>query len=94
MTDLAWLTIADAAQLLRQKKLSPVEYTQALLARIEKHDGKLNAFLRQTPEIALEDAQRFELRKVEVDDVVASIAALSSREALRDVANVVEVQVV
>ena len=60
MSDLAWLTLADAAQLLRQKKLSPVEYTQALLARIEKHDGKLNAFLRQTPEIALEDAKRAE----------------------------------
>lgn len=60
MTDPAWLTLADAAQLLRQKKLSPVEYTQALLARIDKHDNKLNAFLRQTPEIALEDAKRAE----------------------------------
>jgi aspartyl-tRNA(Asn)/glutamyl-tRNA(Gln) amidotransferase subunit A len=60
MTDPAWLTLADAAQLLRQKKLSPVEYTQALLERIEKHDDKLNAFLRLTPEIALEDAKRAE----------------------------------
>lgn len=60
MTDLAWLTVAEAAELLRAKRLSPVEYTKALIARIERHDGKLNAFLRFTPEIALEDARRAE----------------------------------
>jgi aspartyl-tRNA(Asn)/glutamyl-tRNA(Gln) amidotransferase subunit A len=60
MTDLAWLTVAEAAELLRAKKLSPVEYAQALIARIERHDGKLNAFLRFTPELALEDARRAE----------------------------------
>ncbi|HEY9447268.1 MAG TPA: amidase [Burkholderiales bacterium] len=60
MTDLAFLTVAEAAELLRGKKLSPVEYAQALIARIEKHDTKLNAFLRLTPDIALEDARRAE----------------------------------
>jgi len=60
MTDLAYLTMAEAAELLRGRKLSPVEYTRALIARIERHDGKLNAFLRPTPEIALEDARRAE----------------------------------
>ena len=60
MTDLAWLTVAEAAELLRSKRLSPVEYARALIARIEKHDGKLHAFLRFTPEIALEDAKRAE----------------------------------
>jgi aspartyl-tRNA(Asn)/glutamyl-tRNA(Gln) amidotransferase subunit A len=60
MTDLAWLTVAEAAELLRGKKLSPVEYAKALIARIERHDGRLNAFLRFTPEIALEDARRAE----------------------------------
>jgi aspartyl-tRNA(Asn)/glutamyl-tRNA(Gln) amidotransferase subunit A len=60
VTDLAWLTIAEAAELLRGKKLSPVEYTKALIARVERYDGKLNAFLRFTPEIALEDAKRAE----------------------------------
>ena len=53
MTDeFAYLGIAEAARLIRAKKLSPVEYTQALLARIERLDPKLNAFLRQTPDIA------------------------------------------
>ena len=60
MTDFAWLPVAEAAELIRGKKLSPVEYTKALIARVEKHDGQLNAFLRFTPEIALEDAKRAE----------------------------------
>ena len=60
MTDLAWLTVAEAAELLRAKKLSPVEYTRALIDRVERYDGKLNAFLRFTPELALEDAKRAE----------------------------------
>ncbi len=60
MSDLAWLTIAEASALIRDKKLSPVEWTQALIARIERHDGRLNAFLRFTPEIALADARRAE----------------------------------
>ena len=60
MSDLAWLTVAEAAELLRAKKLSPVEYAKALIARVEQHDGRLNAFLRFTPEIALEDARRAE----------------------------------
>lgn len=60
MSGLAYLTVAEAAQLLRTRKLSPVEYAKALIERIEKYDGKLNAFLRFTPEIALEDARRAE----------------------------------
>jgi len=60
MNDLAYLTVAAAADLLRSKKLSPVEYTSALIARVEKYDSKLNAFLRFTPEIAMQDARRAE----------------------------------
>lgn len=60
MTDLEYLGVADAARLLRARKLSPVEYTRALIARIERHDAQVNAFLRFTPEIALEDARRAE----------------------------------
>ena len=32
VTDLAWLTVAEAAELLRGRKLSPVEYAKALIA--------------------------------------------------------------
>ena len=61
MTDLAYLTVADAAELLRTRKLSPVEYAKALLDRIETHDSDFHAFLRVTPELALEDARRAEV---------------------------------
>lgn len=60
MSELAFLTVAEAAELLRGKKLSPVEYAKALIERIERYDGGLNAFLRLAPEIALEDARRAE----------------------------------
>ena len=60
MSELAFLAVAEAAELLRGRKLSPVEYAKALIGRIERHDGGLNAFLRFTPEIALEDARRAE----------------------------------
>ena len=60
MTDLEWLSVAEAGELLRAKKLSPVEYTKALISRIERHDPHLNAFLRFTPEIALKQASEAE----------------------------------
>ena len=49
MTDLAWLTVAEASELLRTLQLSPVEYTKALIARAEKHDKNYNAYLRAAP---------------------------------------------
>jgi aspartyl-tRNA(Asn)/glutamyl-tRNA(Gln) amidotransferase subunit A len=58
--DLAYLGLAEAANLIRAKKLSPVEYTTALLARIERHDGKYNAFVKLTPERALAAARTAE----------------------------------
>ena len=51
--DLAFLGVAEAAELVRDKKLSPLEYTKALLAQIERHDSKVNAFIAVTPEPAL-----------------------------------------
>jgi Asp-tRNA(Asn)/Glu-tRNA(Gln) amidotransferase A subunit family amidase len=58
--DLAYLGVAEAAELIRAKKLSPVEYVTALLARIERHDGKYNAFIALTPERALTAARAAE----------------------------------
>lgn len=60
MTDLHYLSMAEASALLRDKKLSPVEYTQALLDRIGALDNQLDAFLKLTPDIALADAKRAE----------------------------------
>ena len=60
MTELAWLTIAQASALLKTKQLSPVEYASALIAHGERHDPHYNAYLRATPELALADARRAE----------------------------------
>jgi Asp-tRNA(Asn)/Glu-tRNA(Gln) amidotransferase A subunit family amidase len=54
--DVAFLTIAELNRLYRQRELSPVEVTKALLARIAAHDEKLHSFLRVTEEIALAEA--------------------------------------
>src|ERR1700730_17704503 len=58
--ELAYLGFAEAAELIRAEKLSPVEYATALLARIERHDGKYNAFIALTPERALKAARAAE----------------------------------
>ena len=60
MTDLAFLGIADAADLIRACKLSPVEYVAALLDRIGRLDSRYHAFIRLTPDLALAAARRAE----------------------------------
>jgi aspartyl-tRNA(Asn)/glutamyl-tRNA(Gln) amidotransferase subunit A len=60
MTDLAWLAVAEGAQLLRAKKLSPVEWTKALLEHIAAIDGHYNGFLAVTADTALAQAQAAE----------------------------------
>ena len=60
MTDLHWLEAGEAARLIAAKRLSPVEYARALLARIERYDPGLDAFLTLRPEQALADARAAE----------------------------------
>jgi aspartyl-tRNA(Asn)/glutamyl-tRNA(Gln) amidotransferase subunit A len=60
MTDLAYLTVAEGAELLRAKKLSPVEWTRALLERIAAIDSHYNAFLVVTADKALAQAKAAE----------------------------------
>jgi aspartyl-tRNA(Asn)/glutamyl-tRNA(Gln) amidotransferase subunit A len=60
MTDLAWLSIADAARLIESRKLSPVELTNALLTRIDRLDPKWHAFIRVVPERAKAQAKAAE----------------------------------
>ncbi|MBN8871824.1 MAG: amidase [Rhodospirillales bacterium] len=55
-----FLTIADAARLIASRKLSPVELTRALLARIEAVDSQLNAFLLVASKQALAAARAAE----------------------------------
>src|SRR5436190_19418269 len=39
-----FLTIAEAARLMQQRELSPIELVDSRLARIEKLDGRLHSF--------------------------------------------------
>ena len=50
------MTLAEARDALKAKKISSVELTQAHLAAIEKHNPALNAYVHHTPEIALAQA--------------------------------------
>ncbi len=60
MTELAFLTVAEASELIRSRRLSPIEYATALLARIERIEPKLNAFVTLDPERALAGARSAE----------------------------------
>jgi len=56
MTDLHFLSAADAARAFAERRLSPVELLSALLARIEALDPKLNAFIRLDADAAMNAA--------------------------------------
>lgn len=58
--DLHFLSIAEAAKLIRARRLSPVELTRAYLQRIEALDPQLNAFITVTADLALQQARRAE----------------------------------
>ena len=59
--DLAFLTIAEASIRIREGELSPVDLTRALLARIERVNPFLNAFITVTADLALEQAKEAEV---------------------------------
>src|SRR5438034_2540732 len=57
-----YLTIAEAAKLIQQRELSPVELVDSRLARIEKLDGRLHSFIR-----VLGDSARAAARTAETE---------------------------
>ena len=60
MTDLHYLTLAETAALIRTKKLSPVELTDALLKRIDTFQPQLSAFITITSDLARTQAKAAE----------------------------------
>ncbi len=56
--ELTSLTIADAAERIRSRQLSPVELTEAYLARIDRLNPSINAYVTVTAERARADAKR------------------------------------
>ncbi len=59
-TELHYLTIGEAGPLIAAGELSPVELTRAYLDRIEAIDGRLDAYITLTPELALSQARQAE----------------------------------
>jgi aspartyl-tRNA(Asn)/glutamyl-tRNA(Gln) amidotransferase subunit A len=62
MTELHELTIHEAGALLRQRKISSAELTQAHLDRIRTVDSKVQAFTLVTDELALQQAKEADRR--------------------------------
>src|SRR5258707_11625210 len=62
MSELYKLTIEEAGKLLRARKLSSVELTQAHLDRIRAVDRKVRAFTLVTDDLALKQAQEADRR--------------------------------
>jgi aspartyl-tRNA(Asn)/glutamyl-tRNA(Gln) amidotransferase subunit A len=53
-------TVVELSQRIRRRELSPVALTEAYLDRIRRWNGRLNAFARVTPELALSQARQAE----------------------------------
>ena len=60
MSEIAYLSIADGAREIRARRLSPVEWTAALLDRIAALDASYNTFILVTAEAALAQARAAE----------------------------------
>ncbi len=55
--EIAMLSLADASDLVRRKKVSPVDLTRACLGRVGRLNPRLNAFITVTADRALADAR-------------------------------------
>ena len=60
MTDLHFMTIAEASARIKARELSPVDLIKAYLTRVRKLDGKLNSHLLVLEKQALADARKAE----------------------------------
>ena len=60
MSELHWLSAAEAARAIAARELSPVELMRALLDRIERLDPKLNVFIRLDGDAAMAAARAAE----------------------------------
>lgn len=56
-TDYTYFSIAEVSELVRQKKVLPVDLVRACLKKIELLNPKLNAFITVTGDIALKEAK-------------------------------------
>ncbi len=66
--ELYQLTIHEAWELLRKKEISSVELTESVLRRIEETDDKIRAYLKVTPDLALQQAREADERRAAGED--------------------------
>ena len=66
-TELCYLTIREASELLRGGKVSPVELTRAFLERIEQLDEKLQSYITVLSDSAMAEARRAEAEILQGD---------------------------
>jgi len=59
-SELSLLDLSEASRAVQKKEVSPVDLTQACLARIERFNPKLNAFITVRDTAALEEARKAE----------------------------------
>ena len=65
--DLCWMPASEMAPAIKRRKISPVEVMTAVLARIERLNPRLNAFVTLTAEHAMKAARAaVESRKTEL----------------------------
>ena len=76
MTDLHRLTLAELNEGLRARRFSSVELARHFLARIERFNPALNAFITVTGEQALAAAQK-------ADELIAAGRGAAARRACR-----------
>ena len=69
--------MAEAAALIRSRKLSPVEYTERLLARTEALEPQLNAYITRTPTL------RWRLPRRRGGDHARQYARAAARHSVR-----------
>src|SRR5207237_9231417 len=59
-SEVTQLSLSEASELIRSRNISPVELTQVCLSRIDRLNGKLNAFITVTADSALSQARAAE----------------------------------
>lgn len=67
--EIAWMSATQMASAVREKKLSPVEITQALLERIGALNPALNAYILVTADMAMDQARAAEEAVVRGDEL-------------------------
>jgi len=83
-SDIRWLSIAELAEQISQRRLSPVEVTQAYLDRIGTLDAGLGAYITITAERALARARRAE-EEIQAGDYLGPLHGVPV--AVKDIVN-------